>query len=126
MWAVGVLAYILLTGVPPFNGKTEAEIFKKIRFCDYDFPDELWKDISEEAQKFIIKLLQPDPKKRLDPAQALNEKWLQFAPVENVLHKSVLDRLKNFRTPKKLVQEFLFLLVQQIDEEMLLKNKETF
>lgn len=35
LWAVGVIAYILLCGYPPFNGKNEIEVFNKIRCCDY-------------------------------------------------------------------------------------------
>ena len=30
LWAVGVLTYILISGVPPFNGKDEVEVFHKI------------------------------------------------------------------------------------------------
>ena len=37
LWAVGVLAFILISGVPPFNGKDEVEVFHKIQCCDYDF-----------------------------------------------------------------------------------------
>mmetsp|Transcript_14511 Transcript_14511/g.14121 ORF Transcript_14511/g.14121 Transcript_14511/m.14121 type:complete len:173 (-) Transcript_14511:730-1248(-) len=39
LWAIGVITFILLSGTPPFNGRSELEIFNKIRCCDYDFPD---------------------------------------------------------------------------------------
>ncbi len=39
LWAIGVIAYILLSGTPPFNGRNEIEVFNKIRCCDYDFPE---------------------------------------------------------------------------------------
>lgn len=39
LWAVGVIAYILLSGIPPFNGRNEVEVFNKIRCCDFDFPE---------------------------------------------------------------------------------------
>ena len=45
LWAIGVLTYMLLVGVPPFDGRNEVEIFNKIRTCNYDLPS----NISEEA-----------------------------------------------------------------------------
>lgn len=76
LWAVGVLAYILLSGTPPFNGRNEIEVFNKIRCCDYDFPDAQWHYISSEAQDFISKLLHPDPNKRFTAEKALSHKWM--------------------------------------------------
>ena len=67
LWAVGVITYIVLSGLPPFNGRTEIEIFNKIRCCDYEFQESHWSHISLEAQDFIAKLLNPSPKKRSTP-----------------------------------------------------------
>jgi calcium-dependent protein kinase len=67
LWSVGVIAYILLSGTPPFNGKNEIEVFNKIRCCDYEFPESIWSNTSNDAKKFIMKLLHPDPNKRLTP-----------------------------------------------------------
>jgi calcium-dependent protein kinase len=38
LWSLGVMAYMLLLGYPPFNGRSDAEVFFKIRSCDYSFP----------------------------------------------------------------------------------------
>jgi len=46
MWAVGVITYILLSGIPPFNGKNEIEVFNKIRCCDFEFPSKYFDKIS--------------------------------------------------------------------------------
>ena len=32
IWSLGVIAYILLTGEPPFDGATDDEIFTAIRY----------------------------------------------------------------------------------------------
>jgi calcium-dependent protein kinase len=47
LWAIGVLTYMLLVGIPPFDGRNELEVFNKIRCCDFDFPPE--SAISEHA-----------------------------------------------------------------------------
>lgn len=57
LWSIGVIAFILLSGTPPFNGRNEVEVFNKIRCCDYEFNEKQWANISKEAQDFIEKLL---------------------------------------------------------------------
>lgn len=50
MWSVGVIAYILLCGFPPFYGDTIPEIFEQILDAEYDFPEEYWNEISPEGE----------------------------------------------------------------------------
>lgn len=64
IWGIGVLAYLMLSGTPPFNGKNEIEVFNKIRCCNYDFPDPLWSNISDDAKDFISGLLKTNPDNR--------------------------------------------------------------
>jgi calcium-dependent protein kinase len=65
LWAIGVISYILLSGSPPFSGKNELDVFNNIRSCNYDFPNELFEFISEDAKDFIFNMLQPDPENRM-------------------------------------------------------------
>ena len=37
MWSLGVLSFVLLCGVLPFQGSDRAELFKRIRTGKYDF-----------------------------------------------------------------------------------------
>lgn len=54
LWSLGVIAYMLLSGNPPFNGKNTEDLVKKIKTTDYDFEDEIWdNEISKDAQEFI-------------------------------------------------------------------------
>ena len=76
MWSIGVIAYILLCGYPPFNGSNEGRIFRRIMACDYDFREDDWDLVRDEAKDFIKKLLVKDPQKRMTATQALNHIWL--------------------------------------------------
>jgi len=103
MWAVGVIAYILLSGMPPFNGKNEIEVFNKIRCCDFEFPDKQWSEISDTAMDFISRLFEPTPSTRMTPSQALEHPWMAHTDSSPYcINKEVLYRLKTFKKPKKL------------------------
>ena len=82
MWSIGVITYCLLCGYPPFNAETDLQLFRKIKSCDYEFYDPEWSTVSLNAKDFINQLLQPNPKKRMTPEQALNHNWIKNASHE--------------------------------------------
>lgn len=57
MWSVGVVCYVLLSGLSPFMGDSDVETFANISGIAYDFDDEAFDNIGEEAKDFIRKLL---------------------------------------------------------------------
>ena len=67
--------YILLCGYPPFNADNDNEILEKIAIGDFDFPEEEWGDVSQEAKQLIKKMLQKDPKKRPSAMEILRDLW---------------------------------------------------
>ena len=64
IWSAGVITYILLSGMPPFNGQSDQDIMKKVRKGQFSFDDRIWQTISENAKSFIRSLLTYNPEER--------------------------------------------------------------
>ncbi|KAL7548110.1 hypothetical protein ACHAWF_011402 [Thalassiosira exigua] len=76
LWSVGVIAYILLCGYPPFNGADGDETHKAVLRGKYSFPREDWKHVGDEAIDFVEGLLRLNPKERMTAAEALEHPWI--------------------------------------------------
>ena len=63
IWSVGVIAHIMISGCPPFFGKTKMEIYKSIVKDKPKFGKAL-DSLSPEAIQFTMKCLNKDPKMR--------------------------------------------------------------
>uniref|UniRef100_A0A8D2KT44 non-specific serine/threonine protein kinase n=1 Tax=Varanus komodoensis TaxID=61221 RepID=A0A8D2KT44_VARKO len=77
VWSIGVLTYVLLSGVSPFLDESVEETCLNICRLDFSFPDDYFKGVSQKAKDFVSFLLQDDPAKRPSAALALQEQWLQ-------------------------------------------------
>lgn len=75
IWSAGVILYFVLSGDPPFTGANDAEIYNKIEKMEYSFPEEQWKDISNEA-KDLIKHMLCAPNERYTANQVLQHDWI--------------------------------------------------
>lgn len=60
MWSIGVIAYVLLSGLSPFMGDSDLETMANVTRAAYDFDDEAFDPISDDAKDFIEKLLIKD------------------------------------------------------------------
>lgn len=76
IWSCGVIAYIVLSGIPPFNGASDQEIMKKVKLGKFSFQDAVWGNVSDDAKDFITQLLTKDQDKRPSAEQALQHPWI--------------------------------------------------
>ena len=77
MWSLGVIAYVILCGFPPFYHENHAKLFRAIKECNYEFVSPYWDGVSDGAKDLIRKLLVVDPIKRLSAEQVLEHPWVR-------------------------------------------------
>ena len=82
LWSVGIIAYLLVSGMIPFFGKTPNEIFKAVLHTSHNFNHKAWEPVSDLAKDFINMLLVKDPDQRLSCAEALQHEWIQTVVAE--------------------------------------------
>nr|XP_012320295.1 myosin light chain kinase family member 4 isoform X6 [Aotus nancymaae] len=102
MWSVGVIAYMLLSGLSPFLGDNDAETLNNILTCRWDLEDEEFQHISDEAKEFISKLLIKEKSWRISASEALKHPWLS----DHKLH-SRLNAQKKKKNRGSDVQDFV-------------------
>ena len=76
VWSCGVILYVLLFGIPPFNGKTDDEIFEKIKKGVFKFPDNGPK-VSDEAKRLVMRMLTKGPDMRPSGDDLLRDPWFE-------------------------------------------------
>ncbi|XP_032853975.2 myosin light chain kinase 3 isoform X2 [Tyto alba] len=82
MWSVGVITYMLLSGLSPFLGETDAETMNYVVNCSWDFDAEAFEQLSDEAKDFISKLLMKEKSCRMSATQCLEHEWLNNLPAK--------------------------------------------
>ena len=75
IWSVGVIAHILLSGCPPFYGRTKQDIYRSI-VSDIPKFGKVRESLSEQAKEFVMKCLSKDPSRRATAPELLNDEWL--------------------------------------------------
>ncbi|XP_062336022.1 LOW QUALITY PROTEIN: serine/threonine-protein kinase 17A [Osmerus eperlanus] len=77
MWSIGVLAYVMLTGISPFLGEDKQETFLNISQINVDYTDVELQHLGQAALHFMQALLVKKPQDRATAEQCLQHAWLQ-------------------------------------------------
>ncbi|KAK8404718.1 hypothetical protein O3P69_007759 [Scylla paramamosain] len=95
VWSIGVIAYILLCGYPPFYDENDANLFAQILKGEFEFDSPYWDEISDSAKDFIRQLMCVDVERRFTCKQSLNHPWISGnAASDRNIHSSVSEQLK--------------------------------
>jgi len=123
MWTIGVIAYVLVTGRPPFWGRENKEIIRKIVRGNVRFPSTI--KLSDQCKDFILCLLQKPPDKRLSAAEALKHGWITGEDV-SALTEDILLNLATYGTSNQLKQLIVRTVAANLDRKHRKEYEEQF
>ncbi|XP_026167041.1 SNF related kinase b [Mastacembelus armatus] len=73
IWSLGVILYMLVCGVPPFQETNDSETLIMILDCRYSIPEH----VSGDCRDLISRMLQKDPSRRASLKEIEAHNWLQ-------------------------------------------------
>jgi len=126
LFSIGIILCQLLTGWHPFfipRYDDEQSVKRKIISENpVQFPAEIWRYVSKEAQDLCRALLEKNSKKRFSAAQALATPWFRdpakpsaFGNVDS-LSVSIFEGLVEYQAQNKLKRAVLQLLTRELSE----------
>lgn len=129
-WSLGVILYIMLSGLLPFNGTTDSEIEEAIKNLDYDFEDDegAWDGKSEEVKDLISKMLVYE-KDRVTPKEALNHPWVKSMlshHSDDHYDKSYAKKFEDFKQSNQLKKAILSFLATKVNDDEIQEEIELF
>jgi hypothetical protein len=86
LYSLGAVMYVMLTGRPPFSGKTALDIIQKHKFSGFDRPSLIASDMPHWLDEIVCQLLEKDPDKRIPDAYVLSRR------LQEVLKKVELSK----------------------------------
>lgn len=99
-WALGILIYEMIVGIPPFYHKDRDHMFYLITKAAIKYPDPKKHGISvsETARDLINKLLEKDMDKRLgtseDVDEVISHKWFAGLNIDKIMNKEMKPPFK--------------------------------
>ncbi|KAI0160325.1 Pkinase-domain-containing protein [Xylariaceae sp. FL1272] len=99
MWSMGVITYTLLCGYSPFRSENLQDLIDECSTANVVFHERYWRDVSDDAKDFILKLLRPVPEDRWTSTQALKHPWLSG---ETASDHNLLPEIKAYMAKARL------------------------
>lgn len=122
-WSMGVVMYIMLSGKPPFGGRSNKEIIDNVLKGGYSLSSTVWNGISKIAKDLIAKLLDRQADMRLTAEEAYNHPWIQQQKnKENQsiqVSKDVFVNMENYMNSVQLKRTTLSLIASRIPEDQI-------
>jgi len=128
-WSTGVVMFVLLCGAPPFPGKNDAEVLRRVRLGRYDFNAAPWGTVSSHAKDLIRMLLHKSPPARYSAEQALEHQWFKHGAARNPaipLRENIIDNFRNFQKGNKLKKAVLSIIAGELSEMEVKSLREQF
>lgn len=123
-WGCGVILYMLLVGIPPFNDRSDEIILEKILSGNFNKTPSLWLRASKQIKDLIQRLLDTNIETRLSARDALDHEWFKINKTREILTEVKRERLLNlsqniinYRYESKLQQVTLLFIIHNFISE---------
>mmetsp|Transcript_22351 Transcript_22351/g.76554 ORF Transcript_22351/g.76554 Transcript_22351/m.76554 type:complete len:601 (-) Transcript_22351:306-2108(-) len=119
-WSLGILAYVMLCGKPPFWGNYQEQL-RNMKKESYPMEDSTWQAISKDAKDLIRGLLKNNPKDRLPLDKLLAHPWLKNPgqKMDPTIGRQVLSNLKQFSNTSQFFSLCVASVARQLDHRSL-------
>ncbi|XP_078000157.1 serine/threonine-protein kinase 33-like isoform X1 [Glandiceps talaboti] len=104
-WSIGVIAFCLISGIPPFHGKDEDSLYENIKKGELDFSAEPWSAVNEAAKDAISGLLKVDPAHRLTAREMTDHPWITGKDFTADERKNVIEMMRLWKDELRLEEE---------------------
>jgi len=120
LWSLGVMAYVLLSGKPPFYGRP-IQMLRCMQEERYPMAGGLWDTVSADARDFVACLLKRDPEQRPSAGALLLHPWLarQFVRVDDDVVGQVLSNVEQFSHAPDFLSICVASVARQLDHRSL-------
>lgn len=126
LWSCGVVLYLMICGQLPFPSPNDEEAERAIRTQKLEFPGNLFDGVSRECKDLISKLMNKNPKNRLNAIKALHHPWLKIADeiVDRLLISTTLKKMQSHCPSSKLKEVFTTFMITQLSKSSAFKKLE--
>ena len=121
LWACGIILFAMLCGYLPFDDKDNNILFRKILQCKVEFPDEKETFLSKEAKDLILRILTPEPSKRIKLEEVLVHPFLEIGNKE---YKNLMKPI-NFNQDKIIIDYMVNILKYNNEDNLIYKYIKT-
>lgn len=143
LWSLGVITYMLLSGCPPFHGRTPEEIHQSTLTAQAEFSERRFRHVSPIGIDFMQRLLNKNPDLRMTSDQALAHRFIVDGgggkpanpSMELILQSKLLlqqsseDVIRSFRffmTGNRLTRMLLMLVAHVVCVDKIRAQREEF
>ena len=122
VWSLGVIAYMLVSGTPPFYGKTDNDTLRAVQKGRLSFNPNLFDCISPACKDFIKSCLTRAVTHRPTAEQLINHPW--FKELNNASHAdppslNVMARLIKYNERSQLTRVCMEVVAHTLDTDQL-------
>ncbi|CAE7233697.1 CPK3 [Symbiodinium natans] len=127
LWSLGIVAYIALSGKPPFWGSAKQQL-ARMKAEYYPLTGVFWDSVSDAAKDLIRHLLKVDVQARLTADQVLHHPWLAQHKVQPDfrLLTQVLTNVEQFSRAPDFFSFCVASVARQLDHRSLSSIRDAF